>query len=94
MLGVGFGEVILLPAEQLDEDRPDIGDGVFVVVQKRVEAFLMRADVAVDNDAVLDQHRRGDHEPDRLDKAEPFVVRLDGGAGLWVARHYPVVGQR
>jgi len=92
MLGVGIGEIIPLPAEQLYKDRSDIGDGVFIVVQKCVEAFLMRTDVSVDNDATLDQNRGCDREPYRPDKAEPFVVCRDGGAGS--AGRFPSPGRR
>ena len=54
----------------------------------------MRTDVAVDDDATIDQQRGCDDEPDRLDKTEPFVMRGNCGAGLRIGRHYPVAGHR
>jgi hypothetical protein len=65
-----------------------------VIVQQRVEALLIGADVAVDDDAARDQHRRRDDEPDRLDEAQPFLMRGDRGAGDGVGRHQPVAGHR
>ena len=47
MLRSGIGEILRLPAEQIDEDRLDVGDGGLVVIEQHREALLMRADVAV-----------------------------------------------
>ena len=73
MLRRRIGEILLLPTEQFGEYRSDIGDGSVVVIEQRVEAFLMRTNVAVDDDAAVDQHRRRDDESDRLDKPQPFA---------------------
>ena len=91
---IGTDEILLLPAEQVDTQRFDVGDSRVVVVQERVETLLMGPDVAVDDDATLDQHRRGDDEPDRLDEAQPLVMRGYRGAGLRIGRHHPVASHR
>jgi hypothetical protein len=54
----------------------------------------MRTDVAVDDDATVDQHRRRHNEPDRLHKTEPFVMRGNRRTGLRIVRHQPVAGHR
>jgi hypothetical protein len=89
-----IGEILLLPTEHLNEQRSDVCDGGVVVIEQRVEAFLMRTDIAVDDDATADQHRRRDDEPDRLDKTAPFVMRGNRRAGLRIGCHHPVAGHR
>jgi hypothetical protein len=54
----------------------------------------MRTDVAIDDDATIDQHRRRHDESHRLNKPQPFIMRGYRGAGLRVGRHYPVAGHR
>lgn len=94
MLRRRIGEILVLPTKHFTEQRSDISNGGVVVVEQRVETFLMRTDVAVDDDATVDQHRRCKDEPDRLDKPQPFVMRGNRGAGLRIDRHYPVAGHK
>jgi len=53
--------------------------------------LLLDSPLPIDEDVLLDERRRGDHEADRLNLAQPLLVRSELRGGL---RHQPVTGQR
>ena len=94
-LGGRLGQIVRLPAEEIGEQRPDVGEALLVAVQQLLEALLAGSGVAVEDHAPLDQNRLGDDETDGLDEARaiPGAPR----SRLWSAHRssaQPVAGQR
>ena len=82
-VGVGIGEIGLVPAEPIEKHAPDVGRapvgrraGV-VPFEQRGEVALPAGDVAVGHHLRVHHHRGRDHEAHRLHEAQPLLVGED-----------------
>ena len=89
-VGVGIGEIGLVPAEPVEEHAPEVGRapagrraGV-VPFEQRGELALPAGDVAVGHHLRVHHHRGRDDEAHRLHEAQPLLVGEDQAAAFAV----------
>ena len=78
------GKQSLGPLENVAPDGEAVDRAkVIIVLDQLAEAFLLfDARLAIDKNAVLDQHGRRHDEPHLLDLAQPFLVRGEFGGDV------------